>query len=99
MALTAAGCTLDVLVHRVAYNIYLPPGYSTSTHPLPVVYNLHGASGNEHHSFEDALVLHEGILTGRWPPMIMVLPNCGAFTQYMDSYDGAIPAETMFVSD
>ena len=46
-----AGCTLAVLAHRVAYNIYLPPSYSTSTHPLPVVYNLHGASSNEHHSF------------------------------------------------
>ena len=31
-----------------------------------------GAGGNEFHSFEDVECLHEGIVEGRWPPMIMV---------------------------
>ena len=84
---------------RVGYNIYLPPGYAESDEPLAVIYNLHGASGNEHHSFEDVKCLHEGIIAGRWAPMIMVLPNGGTFTQYRDSYDGAIPAGTFFVED
>ena len=84
---------------RVGYNIYLPPGYRESNERLAVIYNLHGASGNEHHSFEDVKVLHEGIITGRWPPMLMVLPNGGTFTQYRNSYDGAIPAETCIVED
>src|SRR5262245_58854734 len=60
----------------VGYCIYLPPGYATeAARRYPVIYNLHGAGGNELHSFTDAKVLHAGITSGRWPAMILVLPN------------------------
>src|SRR6476619_4324859 len=39
--------------HDVGYCIYLPPDYSTSSKRYPVIYNLHGAGGNELHSFEE----------------------------------------------
>ena len=60
---------------EVAYCIYLPPGYSDDGPALPVIYNLHGAGGNEFHSFDDVVNLHEGIVAGHYPPAIVVLPN------------------------
>ncbi|HUR56757.1 MAG TPA: alpha/beta hydrolase-fold protein [Opitutaceae bacterium] len=84
----------------VGYCLYLPPGYATeSSRRYPVIYNLHGAGGNELHSFTDAKVLHEGIVAGRWVPMIMVLPNGGQATFYKDSYDGKFPAETLIIRE
>ncbi len=85
---------------EVGYCLYLPPGYEENTDTrYPVIYNLHGNGGNEFHSFEDIAVLHEGILAGKWPPMIMALPNGGTSTFYKDSWDGKFPIETMFITE
>lgn len=85
---------------EVGYCLYLPPGYEENTDQrYPVIYNLHGNGGNEFHSFEDVLVLHEGILSGKWPPAIMALPNGGTSTFYKDSHDGKFPIETMFITE
>jgi len=82
------------------YCIYLPPGYETDTaRRYPVVYNLHGAGGNELHSFIDVKALHEGIVASRWAPMILVLPNGGQATFYKDSADGKFPAETLIIRE
>lgn len=84
----------------VGYCVYLPPGYEQDTsRRYPVIYNLHGAGGNELHSFTDAKVLHDGIVSGRWAPMIMVLPNGGQATFYKDSADGKLPAETLIIRE
>src|SRR5205085_1497127 len=40
-----------------------------------------------------------GILAGRWPPMIVVLPNGGKSTMYKDSYDGRFPIETIVIKE
>ena len=60
----------------VGYCVYLPPGASAAgdhgAASLPVIYNLHGAGGNEFHSYYDVRTLHEGIVAGRWPPAIVV---------------------------
>jgi len=89
----AAGC-------EVGYCVYLPPGYAEKKERrYPVIYNLHGNGGNEFHSFEDVEVLHAGIVAGRYPPMIMVLPNGGRSTFYKDSHDGRFPIETMFIRE
>ncbi len=84
----------------VGYCIYLPPGYTRSPGKrYPVIYNLHGAGGNELHGFEEARLLEEGIQQGRLPEMILVMPNGGKTTFYKDSYDGKWPAETMTVKE
>lgn len=84
----------------VGYCIYLPPGYAAeSTRRYPVIYNLHGAGGNELHSFSSARALHDGIVAGRWPAMILVLPNGGSHTFYKDSADGKLPAETLIIRE
>ncbi|MGV3754393.1 MAG: alpha/beta hydrolase [Verrucomicrobiota bacterium] len=85
---------------NVGYCIYLPPGYETAGDKrYPVIYNLHGNGGNEFHSLEDVKLLHEGIVAGKWPPLIMVLPNGGKSTFYKDSFDGRFPIETMFIKE
>ena len=84
----------------VGYCIYLPPGYETeTTRRYPVIYNLHGAGGNELHGFSPARALHDGIVSGRWAPMILVLPNGGARTFYKNSGDGKLRAEDLIIED
>jgi endo-1,4-beta-xylanase len=85
---------------EVGYCIYLPPGYDRdSARRYPVIYELHGAGGDETRSVYSAQVLHEGILAGRWPEMLMVFPNGGRSTMYQDSADGRFMAETTFLRE
>ncbi|MDG2128102.1 MAG: alpha/beta hydrolase-fold protein [Fuerstiella sp.] len=89
------------LVDRdIGYCIYLPPSYATSVESrYPVIYNLHGNGGNECTSVDSIRVLHEGIEAGRWPEMIMVLPNGGHSTFYKNSADGRFPIESVFMTE
>lgn len=85
---------------EIGYCIYLPPSYeSESDERYPVIYNLHGNGGNELRTIDSAALLHEGILSGRWPEMIMVFPNGGHSTFYKDSYDGEFPMESIFIKE
>ena len=61
----------------VGFCLYLPPGYEQGNQRYPVIYNLHGNGGNEFTGLESIELLHRGITEGRWPKMIMVLPNGG----------------------
>ncbi len=89
-----------VMQRNVGYCIYLPPGYTKETaERFPVVYHLHGSGGNETTMVYNAEVLHEGIVAGRWPQIIMVFPNGGRTTMYQDSADGRFLAETTFVKE
>lgn len=84
----------------VGYCIYLPPGYAAGADQrYPVIYNLHGAGDNELHGFYDVQVLDAGIREGRWPPMIVVLPNGGMRTFYKDSWDGRFQSETLIIRE
>lgn len=84
----------------VGYCLYLPPGYAKDEkRRYPVIYHLHGAGGNETRSVYSASVLHEGILAGKLPEMIMVFPNGGRSTMYQDSGDGRFMAETMMTQE
>ncbi len=88
------------LNREVGYLVYLPPDYdSNSTMRYPVIYNLHGAGGNELHGLEEAQILDAGIRAGTLPPMIMAMPNGGTVTLYQDSYDGKWPAETLTIRE
>ena len=86
--------------HDVGYCIYLPPGYEKDQNKrYPVIYNLHGAGGNELHGQQSAEVLQEGILAGKWPAMILVMPNGGKHTMYQDSADGKYLGETTVIKE
>ena len=84
----------------VGYCIYLPPGYESRTgERCPVIYNLHGADGNELHGFDEVEVLDKGIRSGRWPPMIAVMANGGKRTFFKDSHDGRYMSETLIIRE
>ena len=84
----------------VGYLVYLPPDYASAPdRRYPVIYNLHGAGGNELHSLEEAQLLDQGIRAGPLPPMIMAMPNGGVATLYQDSYDGKWPAKTLIIRE
>jgi len=84
----------------VGYCLYLPPGYAKDEkRRYPVIYHLHGAGGNETRSVYSAAVLHEGILAGKLPEIMMVFPNGGRATMYQDSGDGRFMAETMMTKE
>ena len=85
---------------EVGYCIYLPPRYDPEEHKrYPVIYNLHGAGDNELHGFDDVEVLDAGVRAGRWPAMLVVLPNGGMRTFYKDSYDGRFMSETLIIRE
>lgn len=84
----------------VGYCVYLPVQYEIEPNRrFPVIYNLHGNGGNELTGMLSAEVLHEGIVAGRWPPMIMVFPNGGQSTFYKNSHDGKLPIESIFIKE
>lgn len=90
----------ESMQREIGYCIYLPPTYSSITTRLyPVIYHLHGAGGNECKSIYSASVLHEGILAGRWPELIMVFPNGGRSTMYQDSENRQFMAETTLIHE
>jgi enterochelin esterase-like enzyme len=75
---------------RVTYGsrqvyVYTPPGYETGTQPLPVLYLLHGADGEDRswtmlgraHTILDNLMAE-----GRVAPMIVVMPYGYAYPWY-----------------
>lgn len=84
----------------IGYCIYLPQGYAeTPGVRYPVIYNLHGNGGTEFTSLDSIRVLDEGIAQGRWPKMIMVLPNGGHSTFYKNSSDGKFPIESILMQE
>ena len=85
---------------EVGFCLYLPPGYEKDTQRrYPVIYHLHGAGGNETRSVYSASVMHEGILAGKLPEIVMVFPNGGRSTMYQDSGDGRFMSETMMIKE
>ena len=78
------------LGREMAYTLYLPPGYESSSNMrYPVLYMLHGM-GNNNHQWADYGLLAEAdhlISTGQITPMIIVMPN-GGRDYWMDHADG-----------
>jgi len=88
------------MAHNVGYSIYLPPQYKKEPQrSFPVIYHLHGASSNEISRLRNAQVLHEGIVSGKWPPIIMVFPNVGNRTFYSDWEGGQYMSETTVIKE
>ena len=78
----------------VGYCIYLPPGYADGNARYPVLYWLHGRGGNELTGLHYVPLLNQAIVSGRIPPMLMVIVNGGADTMYCDSVDRTIMADS-----
>jgi enterochelin esterase-like enzyme len=76
------------LDRSMRYFVYLPPGYETSSRQYPVLYLLHGASGEaeEWAAYGFLNRLDEGILTRQLNPFITVLPE-GEFGYWLNHAD------------
>lgn len=98
--LTHKSLTSRAMGKEVGYNVYLPPGYAESKLRYPVVYFLHGATGNEN-SDAGAFsgILDGAIRGGALPPVIGVFPNGGPFSGYTDRADNSIMVETLIVRE
>jgi len=84
---------------EVGYNIWLPPGYETSSHRYPVVYWLHGRNNTESSDQYPVHFLAAAIEKGMLPPMILVFASGGSQTNYCDSYDGKYLGETTVIKE
>ncbi|HEX2173896.1 MAG TPA: OpgC domain-containing protein [Dehalococcoidia bacterium] len=71
-----------------AYFIYLPPDYGTAGRRYPVLYMLHGASGDKEEWPAIGLIdlADQMIESGEIPPMIIVLPG-GDFGYWANNVD------------
>lgn len=90
-----------VLGRDVAYAVYLPPDYATSTRRFPVVYLLHGYTDNESGWIqfgEIGLAADRAIAEREIPPMIIVMPD-GGVTFYINDAAGKVRYEDMFVQE
>lgn len=89
------------LGYPVKYSVYLPPDYETSRRSYPVLYLLHGYSGDETVwiQFGEAnSIADRGINNGDFPPCIIIMPD-GKVTLYCNSIDGKDPWEDMFIDE
>lgn len=68
------------------FNIYLPPGYNQGAQRYPVIYSLHGGGGNEDGMTWTVNNHIKGYIQNKQiPPVIMVFPNGGPDTFYLDN--------------
>lgn len=64
------------LQQTMYYTVYTPPCYASTTQTYPTVYLMHGSNENDE-SWERLgmlTALDTGISSGRYPPMILVMP-------------------------
>lgn len=67
----------SIALTTMHYTVYLPPCYDAErSEAYPTVYLLHGSAQYDDHWLQIGLddVLNEGIASGQYPPMIVVLP-------------------------
>ena len=71
------------------YFVYLPPGYATGDTRYPVLYLLHGLSGNKIEWLGNGMVASadQAIWSGRMTPMIIVLPQ-GDLSYWVNHVNG-----------
>lgn len=83
----------------VGYNIYLPPQYKNTEQRFPVVYYLAGRTDSESNHLKNALILHDAIVRGDVPPMILVYTFSGRIQFYTDAPDGSVPGESLIIKE
>jgi enterochelin esterase-like enzyme len=73
-SLTYPGAVFD---EDVQLTVYLPPCHSSSNERYPSLYLLHGYPQDEQHWETLGVIdlVEEGILAGKWPPILLILPN------------------------
>lgn len=91
----------NLLKGEVKYSIYLPPGYNSSERSYPVLYLLHGYSGNEtvYIQFGEINRIVDNVINkGESAPLIIIMPDAKV-TWYCNDYLGINPYEDMFIKE
>jgi len=79
------------LGHPLGFVLYLPPGYEEGHERLPVVYLLHGAQASAADWVDQGHVQEIAdwlIKAHRLPPLLIVMPEGGTNSWYIDAPDG-----------
>lgn len=85
---------------EIGYNVYVPPAHAGRGQKLPVVYFLHGATGNENSDAAGfAGVVARLIEQKKIPPIICVFPNGGPRSGYRDDPEQKSWVETAIVKE
>lgn len=85
----------QIVPSPVEISILLPPGYSESTNPFPMLLVLHGGGGSR--GFNKAL--YERLWTkGDLPELVAVMPSTGR-SLFMDYRDGSRMWETFIIQE
>lgn len=91
-----------VLNRDMKYCVYLPAGYETSTRPYPVLYLLHGMTGDQNDwtvKGDARFIADEAFKSGKAPEMIIIMPD-GLFDAfYINNYDKSIKWEDFFYQE
>ena len=89
------------LKKEAKYSIYLPPDYDKNQRNYPVVYLLHGYTGNETdwiQQGEAPTLIDRAIAAGTIPPMIVVMPD-GQNSWYVNAPVGGWNYEDFFIKE
>src|SRR5215208_832284 len=104
--ITAASFPSPAMGEDIAYNVYLPAGYASSSKRYPVIYLLHGRGDSMSAWTQVKGMLDDMIAAGDIPPTIAIMPDApwsSRASYYVDSaYRGADPGrpvETAFTQD
>ena len=93
--------TSKVLGEAVSYSIYFPPNYNATNRSYPVTYVLHGYTDNETAWVQFGEIdrqADEAILSGKIPPMILVMPDAKV-TWYVNDAEGKKRYEDFFIEE
>lgn len=88
-----------ILDREMSYSVYLPESYDRSDRDYPVLYLLHGMTGDHTDWAIKGEVLHivgNTIQNGDAPEMIIVMPDGLYDGFYINNYDGSINWEDFF---
>jgi len=94
-------CKSPVLGHDIAYSVYLPPGYGIDKINYPVLYLLHGYTGDQTNwvQFGDVQrTATAAIERGDIPPLIIIMPDAGN-SWYVNDIQGKVRYEDAFFND
>ena len=88
-----------ILKREMGYSVYLPPSYQHSVRAYPVLYLLHGMTG-DHTDWvgkgETAHIATQAMMSGKAPEMIIVMPDGLYDAFYINNYDQSILWEDYF---
>jgi enterochelin esterase-like enzyme len=99
MGITHATYYSTLMRTDIGYNIYLPPQYAADANRrFPVVYFLHGIDSNENSETFIATQLQSMINDNAVASMIVVFPNGGRHSKYMDAQNNGAPAYPWYMA-